>query len=81
MALSADATDCDGNVTQTLYYSSMMNETQCVSVNIRGDNLVEGMEGFVVIFSSDDERDDIVYDNTTVYIIDDDGKESCFVHT
>ena len=81
MALSADATDCDDNVTQTLYYSSMMNETQCVSVNIRGDNLVEDMEGCVVIFSSDDERDEIVYDNATVYIIDEDGKESCFVHT
>lgn len=75
ISTSASPTDCEGNFTETLSFSSMRNETQCVSVYIRGDNLVEDLETFIVIFSSDDERDEIVYDNTTVSIVDDDGKE------
>lgn len=75
ISISADTTDCEGNYTQTLYFSYARNETQCVSVSIRGDNIVEDVETFVVIFSSDDERDEIVYDNTTVSIVDDDGEE------
>lgn len=57
-----------------IQFSSSMDATQCVSVNIRGDNLVEGNEEFRVTFSSDNERDEIVENTTVVTIIDDDGK-------
>jgi outer membrane lipoprotein-sorting protein len=76
VSTTTDVSDCEGNFTQTLSFSSTSNETQCVTVNIRGDNIVEDAESFVVIFSSSDERDRIVYDNTTVTIIDDDGNDS-----
>lgn len=45
-----------------------------MDVTIRGDNIVEGVESFMILFSSEDERDVLLYDNTTVSIIDDDGK-------
>lgn len=76
---SAETSDSEGNLDQVLSFNSAMEEIQCVSINIRADNLVEDLEMFVVIFSSDDTRDEFMNDNTTVSIVDDDGKETITV--
>jgi hypothetical protein len=74
ISFSADGNDYEGNFTQALLFSSAKNSTLCVSVNISGDSLVEDEETFVVIFSSNDSRDEIINDNTTITIVDDDGR-------
>ena len=65
--------DCDGNFTRYISFSGSSDTTQCVTLSIRGDDLVEDTEMFVVVFSSDDERDYIQENSTTVTILDDDG--------
>lgn len=66
--------DCAGNFVQTIDFSSTREAIQCVTITVRGDDIVEGAESFTVTFSSDDERDVIESPTTTVTIIDDDGK-------
>ena len=51
----------------------MRDAVQCVEITIRGDNVVEGVEAFDITFSSDDPRDQITSNTTTVLIMDDDG--------
>ncbi len=73
VAVNAEATDCAGNFTDTITFSSTSRQIQCVTVNIRGDDVVESEESFLVTFSSDNERDVINGATTLVTIEDDDG--------
>ena len=58
-----------------------MNAIQCVSVTIRGDDIIEDTESFTVTFLSDDERDEIVNASTVVSIVDDDGTCNVWILT
>ena len=51
----------------------MSSEVQCVSINILGDDVVEGEESFMVTFSSANEHDIFIDATTVVTIEDDDG--------
>ncbi len=73
IAVSTEATDYADSFTRTITFSAKSNSIQCVDINIRGDDVVEGEESFLVTFSSENAPDVIVGRNSTVTIEDDDG--------
>ena len=81
VSVTTEANDCTGTFNSTVTFSSTRDARQCVSIYIRGDDVVEEDESFSVTFSSVDERDVINAATTYVTIVDDDGVFACLVNS
>ena len=74
-SISSFADQCNIDLSTNVTFCPGSDPVQCVSVGIRGDDIVEGTEQFAVVFSSDDGHV-VITDNTTIVsVIDDDGNQ------